>query len=50
MSESKRSGYAGKISHRGVQVVKAPYPAKGQAKGGKVIKGDDLRAGRGNRG
>ena len=43
---SKNSGYAGKVSHQGAQVVKAPYATGGAAKGGKVIKGEDLRNGK----
>ena len=43
---NERSGYAGKVSHQGAQHVKAVYPAGGKAKGGKVVKGDDLRTGK----
>lgn len=43
---SKKSGYSGKVSHQGAQVVKAPYSGGGQAKGGKVIRGEDLRMGK----
>lgn len=43
MAEKKCKGYAGKISHSGVQVVKAPCDAKAP-KGNSVVKsGDDLR-------
>lgn len=39
----EKKGYAGKISHDGAQVVKAPL--SGGTKGGKTVKksGDDLR-------
>ena len=40
MAESK---YAGKISNKGSQMVKAPY-AQEAGKTSKVVKGDDLRA------
>lgn len=40
-----KNGYTGKIAHGGAQVVKAPYAAGGKAKGGKVVRGDDLRSG-----
>lgn len=49
MSESKRGSYAGKVSHQGAQTIKAPFPVGGKAKGGKVVKGDDLRTGRRSR-
>lgn len=42
---AKSKGYEGKVSHQGSQVVKAPYSGGGQAKGGKVTKGEDLRTG-----
>lgn len=42
---SKGSGYAGKVSSRGGQVVKAVYPAAG-GKSGKVSRGEDLRDGK----
>lgn len=43
----KESGYAGKISHSGAQVVKGPFASKGKGKsGGHVIRGTDLRAGK----
>lgn len=48
MSESK-SGYAGKVSHQGAQVIKAVYSNEGKAKGGKVVKGDDLRCTKGGK-
>lgn len=37
------SKYAGKISHAGSQVVKAPLPGDGKKGKGTVKKGDDLR-------
>lgn len=43
---TKDKGYAGKVSHQGAQAVKAPYSGGGQAKGGKVIRGEDLRTGK----
>ena len=42
---TKNKGYAGKVSRQGAQVVKAPYSG-GQAKGGKVTRGEDLRTGK----
>jgi hypothetical protein len=43
---AKDNGYVGKVSHQGAQVVKGPYVNGGQAKGGNVIKGEDLRTGK----
>ncbi len=45
MSE-KSGGYIGKIQNAGTQKVQAPYQSK-PAKKGTVVKGTDLRAGRG---
>lgn len=47
MSKGKSgNGYAGRVSHQGAQVVKPVFAGGGKAKGGKVIKGNDLRTGR----
>ena len=40
-----KGSYAGKISNKGPQVVKAPL-SQGGSKGGKVIRGADLRTGK----
>lgn len=44
-----KRGYEGRISHSGAQEVKAPFSVGGKAKGGNVLRGDDLRAGRGGK-
>lgn len=42
----KKDSYAGKISHAGVQQVKAPMPGP-EKKGGSVVRrGTDLRTGK----
>lgn len=46
MANSGKSGYVGKVSNSSAQVVKAPYSQGGKTKGGKVIRGEDLRNGR----
>lgn len=43
---SKGNGYAGKVSHQGTQMVKAPHSMGGKTKGGNAIKGEDLRTGK----
>lgn len=47
MANKSRNGrsYAGKLSNRGVQEVKAVFP-QGKPKGGKVKRGEDLRSGK----
>lgn len=40
-------GYIGKIKNQGAQVVDAPNQSKGKKGSGKVIRGNDLRAGKG---
>lgn len=40
-----KNGYIGKVSHQGAQVVKAPQGG-GKTKGGKVVRGEDLRSGK----
>ena len=44
----KKPTYAGKIKNTGSQEVKALYPVE-KGKGGKVHKGEDLRAGKGGK-
>lgn len=39
----EQKGYIGKVSHKGAQVVKAPY-TESAGKSSKVVKGEDLRA------
>lgn len=46
MKKSGCGGYAGKVSHQGAQVVKPVFSNGGKAKGGKVIRGEDLRTGK----
>ena len=47
MAEKKgKPGYAGRIGNKGAQVVEAAIP-QAAAKKGKVIRGTDLRNGRG---
>ncbi len=45
MAKKNVSGYAGKISNQGGQVVQPVYPQK-SGKTGKVVRGEDLRTGR----
>ena len=42
-------GYIGKIKNSGTQVVTAPHQNKGKSGTRKVIKGTDLRAGKGGK-
>lgn len=42
-------GYKGKIKNSGAQVVKAPSQVKGKSGTGKVIRGNDLRNGKGGK-
>lgn len=42
-------GYTGKIKNSGTQVVDAPHQNKGKGGQSKVIKGDDLRTGKGKK-
>lgn len=44
---SNVSGYAGKIKNTGTQEVKAIFPTGSGGKHSKVIKGKDLRTGKG---
>lgn len=44
-----KRGYEGRISHSGAQEVKAPFSTGGKAKGGNVLRADDLRVGRGDK-
>lgn len=41
----KQGSYAGKVTHSGAQVVKAPF-TQGGSKGGNVVRGEDLRNGK----
>lgn len=42
-------GYIGRIKNSGTQVVNAPHQNKGKSGQGKVIKGNDLRTGKGGK-
>jgi len=42
-------GYVGKIKNSGSQVVQAPNQSKGKSGTGKVIRGTDLRTGKGGK-
>lgn len=44
-----KNGYAGKIGHGGSQKVEAPLKDTTKNVGGKVIKGNDLRTGKGGK-
>lgn len=46
---SKASGYAGKIKNTGVQEVKSVFDTGSGGKSSKVIKGKDLRTGKGKK-
>ena len=47
MADSK--GYAGRISNGGAQVVQAPAQKKGKKGQASVIRGSDLRSGKGGK-
>lgn len=42
---NKSGSYAGKVGHGGAQEVKAPF-GRSSSPGGKVTRGEDLRAGK----
>lgn len=48
--KGKGGGYVGKLGHGGTQVIDAPAVKKDSRKKGTVIKGEDLRTGKGNGG
>ena len=48
MADNKK-GYIGRMSNAGAQVVKAPNQVQGKKGTGKVIRGNDLRTGKGGK-
>lgn len=42
-------GYIGRIGNSGAQIVQAPNAKQGKKGNGKVIKGNDLRTGKGGK-